>query len=86
VSKIREKAFFAVMAQSGLRPHTIRQLRLKNFEPLDKLPCKIEVPKEMTKGKFGSYVTIVGPDAIKHQAIFGDNNKSDAGQPRFLLT
>jgi integrase len=66
VSKIREKAFFTIMAQSGLRPHTIRQLRLKNFEPLDKLPCKIEVPKEITKGKFGSYVTFIGPDAIKY--------------------
>lgn len=28
VVKIREKAFFAVMAQSGLRPHTIKQLRM----------------------------------------------------------
>lgn len=66
ISKIREKAFFAVMAQSGLRPHTIKQLKLKNFEDFDKLPCKIEVPQEITKGKYGSHVTFIGPDAIKY--------------------
>ncbi len=65
VSKIREKAFFAVMAQSGLRPHTIKQLRLKHLD-LEKLPCKIDVPKEIAKGKFGSYVTFIGLDAVKY--------------------
>jgi integrase len=66
VSKLREKTFFVMMAQSGLRPHTIRQLRLKQLESLDRLPSKIEVPKEMTKGKYGSYVTVIGPDTIKY--------------------
>jgi site-specific recombinase XerC len=64
--KPREKAFFAVMTQSGLRPHTIKQLRLKNLEDLDKIPCKIEVPREIAKGKYGSYVTFIGPDALKY--------------------
>ncbi len=66
VVKIREKAFFAVMAQSGLRPHTIKQLRLKHLEDLEKTPCKIEVPQELAKGKYGSYVTFIGPDALKY--------------------
>jgi site-specific recombinase XerD len=66
ISRIREKAFFVVMAQSGLRPHTIVQLRMKNLESFDKVPCKIEVPKEITKGKYGSYMTFIGPDAIKY--------------------
>jgi site-specific recombinase XerD len=66
ISKIREKAFFAVMAQSGLRPHTMKQLKLKNLESFDSLPCKIEVPQEITKGKFGSHVTFIGSDAIKY--------------------
>jgi integrase len=66
LAKIREKAFFAVMAQSGLRPHTIVQLRLKNLEAFDKIPCKIEVAKEITKGKYGSYVTFIGLEAIKY--------------------
>ena len=66
VVKIREKAFFAVMAQSGLRPHTIKQLKLKHLETFDKIPCKIDVPKEIAKGKYGSYVTFIGSDAIKY--------------------
>ncbi len=64
--KPREKAFFAIMAQSGLRPHTIKQLQLKHLEDFAKIPCKIEVPKEMAKGKYGSYVTFLGSDAIKY--------------------
>jgi len=66
LSKIREKAFFTIMAQSGLRPHTMKQLRLKNMESLDKAPCKVCVPEEIAKGKFGSYVTFIGPDALKY--------------------
>ena len=67
VSKIREKTFFVIMAQSGLRPHTIKQLKLKNLESLDnKPPCKIDIPQEITKGKYGSYVTFIGSDAIKY--------------------
>jgi site-specific recombinase XerC len=64
--KPREKAFFAVMAQSGLRPHTIKQLRLKDLEDLERIPCKIEVPQELAKGKYGSYVTFIGADALKY--------------------
>jgi antitoxin component of RelBE/YafQ-DinJ toxin-antitoxin module len=30
------------------------------------VPCKIEVPREITKGKYGRYVTFIGPDAIKY--------------------
>ena len=66
VVKLREKAFFAVMAQSGLRPHTIRQLRLKHLEDFERVPCKIEVPQELAKGKYGSYVTFIGPDTLKY--------------------
>jgi len=64
--KPREKAFFAVMAQSGLRPHTIKQLRLKNLEDFEKVPCKIDVPQKLAKGKYGSYVTFLGADALKY--------------------
>jgi integrase len=70
VVKLREQAFFAVMAQSGLRPHTIKQLRLKHLEDLEKIPCKIEIPQELAKGKYGSYVTFIGPDALKYLKLY----------------
>ena len=66
VSKPRERAFFAVMAQSGLRPYTMAKLRMKNLEDLDKIPCMITVPREIAKGKYGSYVTFMGADGAKH--------------------
>jgi len=71
VSPIREKAFFAIMAQSGLRPHTIGQLRIKHLEkilePDTPKPCKITVPKEIEKGKYGEgHPTFIAEEAIKY--------------------
>jgi integrase len=64
----REKAFYAIIAQSGLRPCTIGQLRIKHIEPLEKdqEPYKITVPQELTKGQFGSHVTFIGDEARKY--------------------
>jgi len=63
----RERAFYSVMAQSGLRPDTLCKLRLKHIEPeLNKgiVPCKIEVPAELAKGEYGAYFTFISEDAI----------------------
>jgi len=48
-SKPRERAFYAIMAQSGLRPFTICNLKYENIkEDLENniIPCKIEIPKK----------------------------------------
>jgi len=69
ISKPREKAFFAVMAQSGLRPQTICKLRRKHLEPdlkEKRVPCKIEVPRELAKGKYRAYFTFIGEEAINY--------------------
>jgi hypothetical protein len=59
----REKAFFTVMRQSGLPPHTIKQLKIKNLErilnPNTPIPCKINVPHEKS-------LTFIGEEAIKY--------------------
>ena len=64
----RERAFYAFMAQSGLRPETISLLQLKDLPELDegKVPCLVMVPKQKTKGKFGAYFTFIGEDALKY--------------------
>jgi len=65
-ASIRDRAFYAVMAQSGLRPITLCQLRLKHLQPdLDKgtVPLKIDVPKEIAKGKYKGY-SFIGSEAI----------------------
>jgi site-specific recombinase XerC len=64
--RMREKAFCAVMTQSGLRPVTIAQLRMKNLESLEKIPCKIDIPDKIAKGKYGCHITFIGEDATKY--------------------
>jgi len=70
LSNIREKAIFAIMAQAGLRPHTIKQLKIKHIEkilePNTPIPAKIEIPKEIEKGKFGRHPTFMAEEAIKY--------------------
>jgi integrase len=69
VSKPREKAFYVMMTQTGLRPDTLCHLKIKHIEPdfsKETIPCKVEVPEELTKGAFGSYFTFMAEDAMKY--------------------
>ena len=68
-SSPRERAFYAMMVQSGLRPNTLVRLGMKHLEPdfsSGRIPCKIDVPEEITKGKYGAYWTFIGPEAVKY--------------------
>jgi integrase len=67
VSDPRDKAFYTMMAQSGLRPETLCNLRLKHIEPefsQGVIPCKIDVPQELAKGEYGSYFTFMGEESV----------------------
>jgi len=69
VSRPRDKAFFCIMAQSGLRPETLCSLKLKHIEPefsKEITPCKIEIPEEMAKGEFGAYFSFMGEESVKY--------------------
>jgi len=68
-SRPREKAFFAILAQSGLRPSTICSLKFKHVkEDLveKRIPCKIDVPQEIAKGKYRGYFTFISHEAVEH--------------------
>ncbi|MCW4051806.1 MAG: tyrosine-type recombinase/integrase, partial [Candidatus Bathyarchaeota archaeon] len=68
-SRPRERAFFALMAQSGLRPNTICLLRFKDIKEdftQKRIPCKIDVPQEIAKGKYHAYFTFIGEEAVNH--------------------
>jgi len=68
ISAPREKAFFAVMAQSGLRPTTLCLLKIKNLEPdlsQNKIPAMVKVPEEDAKGQYHEYLTFIGEDAVR---------------------
>jgi len=88
VSRARDRAFFCMMAQSGLRPFTLCSLKLKHIEPEfseGKIPCKIEVPEEIAKGEFGSYFTFMGEESIEHLKEYL-NTRSGIGPEDYLFT
>lgn len=68
VSSSRQRAFFCMMAQSGLRPYTMCELRIKHVEGIlskdTPIPCKIDVPQEIAKGKYNSYFTFMGEASV----------------------
>jgi len=69
VSHPRDRAFFAFMAQSGLRPTTLCKLRFKHIQrdfSSDTVPCQIDVPREIAKGKYQGYFTFIGPEAFRY--------------------
>lgn len=69
ISSIRDKAFFCIMAQTGVRPETLCKLKLKHIEPdfsKGVIPCKINVPKELTKGQYRAYFTFMGEESVKY--------------------
>lgn len=72
-AKVRDKAYFCMMAQSGLRPCTISSLRYehiqKDFEA-DVIPLKINVPAEIAKGKYRDYFTFVGPETVRFLKLY----------------
>lgn len=79
ISAPREGAFYTFMAQSGLRPTTICNLRLKHIEPdfsSGKIPCLVNVPEELTKGQYHGYITFVGEDAVKHLKAYLTTRKN----------
>jgi integrase len=68
-SRPRYRAFYSFMAQSGIRPYTIMLLRLKHLEPdwgKGIVPCRVQVPQELAKGKYGAYFSFIGEETIEH--------------------
>jgi len=69
LSRPRDKAFFCMMAQTGLRPETLCNFRIKHIEPeFSKgiIPCKIDVPQEIAKGQYRPYFTFMGEESTKY--------------------
>src|SRR4030067_3195398 len=73
-SKPREQAFFTIIRQSGLKPNTIKQLKIKHLEkiryPDTPIPCKIDVPNEIEKNKFGRHPSFIAEEAINYIKIY----------------
>lgn len=88
VSRPREKAYFTVMAQGGLRPDTICNLRYENIEEdltYNRIPCKIEVPQEIAKGKYRSYFTFIGEEAVHYLQAYLNTRPNIADEDYLFL-
>ncbi|TET19318.1 hypothetical protein E3J74_07070 [Candidatus Bathyarchaeota archaeon] len=72
-AKVRDKAYFCMMAQSGLRPCTLNSLRYehiqKDFEA-DIIPLKVNVPAEIAKGQYRDYFTFAGPETVRFLKLY----------------
>lgn len=89
VSNPRNKAAYALMAQSGLRPHTLIQLQIEDFEDIlsekPTIPQKIEVPQSKSKGEFKPYFTFCGPEAVKYIKSYL-NTRTELNPKSYLFT
>jgi integrase len=66
-SSLRDKTYFKMFAESGLRPHTLSQLKFKHLKvdyEANRVPCKIDIPKEIVKGKTKGHYTFIGSEAL----------------------
>jgi site-specific recombinase XerC len=72
-SRPRERAFYAILAQSGLRPFTICNLRFKHIKEdliSNRIPCKIDVPIEIAKGQYRGYFTFISHEAAQYSKAY----------------
>jgi integrase len=91
ISKPREKAYYALMVQSGLRPNEISNLKIGDFENLlsenPPIPCKITIRQDKTKGKYRPYFTFTGEESINYiKEYLRRDNRPMATEDDFLFT
>jgi integrase len=68
VSGPREKAFFIMMVETGLRPDTLVKLQYKHIKTeyeQGKIPMKIDLPAQLLKDRVGDRFTFLGEDGYK---------------------
>ena len=65
---IRDRTFFLMMLESGLRPNTLVQLRYKHIKEdfqANRVPMKIDLPSELMKDRVEPRWTFIGQDALE---------------------
>lgn len=65
---IRERLFYLMLAESGLRPRTLVQLRFKHIKQdylANKTPLAIKLPSEILKDRISERFCFVGEDSVR---------------------
>jgi len=87
-ANIRARAFFCMMAQSGLRPNTLCKLRYEHIQEdfeAGTIPMKIDVPRELAKGCYRNYFTFVGPETVRMLKLYL-NTRPNVKPENYLFT
>ena len=83
----RDRAFFLIMVQSGLRPVTILQLKygqIKEDYEKNRVPCAIVVERSQTKGEYVEHLTFIAEDALRAlRAYFRERGVPRYDEPIF---
>lgn len=67
-ASLRDRTFFLMMVESGLRPSTLLQLRYKHIKhdyEANKIPLKISLPSALLKDRIPDRFTFIGEDGVK---------------------
>lgn len=86
-AELREKVFFLMMAESGLRPNTLCQLKYRNIKEdfeANRIPMKIELDAEIMKGRAEGYFTFVGEDSVNALKEYLQGRKLNGNDYLFL--
>lgn len=90
VSTPREKPFYTLIAQSGLRPDTLCKLRLGDVEGiLDEntpVPCKITVQRKKAKGKYSEHFTFCGTESVQYLKAYLKTRTEPLTADSYLFT
>ncbi|MCD6264330.1 tyrosine-type recombinase/integrase [Candidatus Bathyarchaeota archaeon] len=65
---LRDKCFFLMMLESGLRPSTLIQLKYKHIKEdfeAQRIPMRINLPSEILKDRVSSRFSFIGEDAFE---------------------
>jgi integrase len=85
---LRDRAFFLMMVESGLRPSTLLGLRYKYIKQdyeKNVIPMKIELPSELLKDRISERWTFIGEDGFKVLKEFLSTRKDIADNDFLFL-
>lgn len=81
---IREKAFFTMIAQTGLRPVVLSRLQyfdIKEDWENRAVPCRINVPKKKNKGEYKQHFTFMPQESVNYLRKYFDSRFGIGNNP-----
>lgn len=86
---LRDKAFFMMMAQSGLRPYELCNLRMQNIEhALDNAKQKsylVTVPQQVAKGKYHEFFSFIPRETMEVLRDYWNTRTSQLNKESFVF-